>query len=261
MTNLRYADDTIALASDEAEMADLLNRIETRSAEFGLKLNRSKCVMMVIDKQKTLPALFARIPDIEKRDKVIYLGAKITNNGDCDGEIQRRIGMAKTAMACLSRIWKDHNITKGTKLRLVKALVFPIATYGSETWTIKAASRRRIEAFEMTTYRRMLKIPWTARRTNISFRRELNIEDHERLLPTIQRRILSFFGHSIRRDGMEKLCIQGKVDGRRRRGKSPNRYIDQIKDLTNLPVPELMRRVKDRQEWRRRSTMIWSHDA
>lgn len=108
-------------------------------------------------------------------------------------------------------------------------------------------STRRIEAFEMICYRRMLRIPWTARRINHSILRELNIDTNQCLLPTIQRHILRFFGHVIRRDGMEKLCIQGKVDGKRRKGCSPVRFIDQIKNLTNLFMVEVMRTAENRE--------------
>lgn len=116
--------------------------------------------------------------------------------------------------------------------------------------TINAACRRRIEAFEMICYRKMMCIPWTAHRTNASILSELNIQGRNRLLSTIQRCILIFFGHVIRRDGMERLCIQGKVDGRRRRGRSPNKYIDQVKTLANRSMADVMRSADDREEWR-----------
>lgn len=136
------------------------------------------------------------------------------------------------------------------KIRLLKTLAFPIATYGTESWTLNAACRRRIEAFEMTSFRRMLRIPWTAHRTNISILQELKLEPKDHLLSTVQRQILKFFGHIVRSDGIKKLVIQGKVDGKRSRGRSPMRFIDQVKSFTNLPMEEVMRTAEDREVWR-----------
>lgn len=250
ISNLRYADDTTLLAADEREMFELLERIENVSRECGLKLNRDKCCLLVVDRRGVLPQPFQLITGMEKKDSLIYLGAQITNKGGSEQEIRRRIGMAKDALGKLTKIWKDHDIRKQTKLKLVQTLIFPIATYASESWTINAVCRRKVEAFEMISYRRMLRIPWTAHRTNVSVLEELNIEPRDRLLPSIQRRMLKFFGHVLRRDGMEKLTIQGMVDGKRTRGRSPVRYIDQIKTITNMSVPEIMDKVEDREAWR-----------
>lgn len=250
ISNLRYADDTTLLASSEEEMAELLQRVERFSEEAGLRLNRTKSFIMVVDRRKTIPRPFRTLQDIAEKENLIYLGVLISNKGSYEGEVKRRIGMAKTALSSLTKIWKDRHIGKHTKRLLVQSLIFPIASYGSESWTINAACRRRIESFEMTCYRRMMRIPWTARRTNISILKELGIKTNERLLPTIQRQILKFFGHLVRRDGIEKLVIQGKVDGKRERGRSPNRYIDQIKKLTNMPLGDLMHAAEDREEWR-----------
>ena len=248
ISNLRYADDTILLASTEEKLSELLGRVQACSEESGLRLNRGKCCIMVVDREKRLPPECTQILDIERKNEAIYLGTRISNDGDCEEEIKRRIGMAKSAMANLNRIWKDHHISKMTKLRLINLLIFPIATYGSETWTIKASGRRRIEAFEMSCYRSMLRILWTAHRTNASILRELNVQTNNRLLPMIQKRILTFFEHVIRRGSMKKLCIQGKVDGKKTRGRSPFRFIDQVKELTNLSMAEIMRTAEDRQE-------------
>lgn len=248
ISNLRYADDTTIMASSEEEMEELLRRIEDISTELGLKLNKSKCVLMIIDRAKTLPPL-TLLNDIRIKDELIYLGAQICNKGGSEREIRRRIGMAKSALAKLTKVWKDHKITKNTKLRLVRTLIFPIATYGAEIWTMNAAGRKKIKAFEIICYRRMMRIPYTAHRTNVSILQELSIDTNNRLLLTIQKQILRFFGHVIRKDGMENLVIQGKV-GRRRRGRSSNRYVDQIVSMINFTVPEMMRGTEDRELWR-----------
>lgn len=131
--NLRYADDTTLLASSEQEMLELLRCIENVSLEAGLRLNRSKCCLMVVAKATVFPQHLHLIQRIGKKDDIIYLGARITNKGRSKPEVKRRIGMARNTIAKLVKIWKDHSIRKKTKRRLVQALNFPIATYRSET--------------------------------------------------------------------------------------------------------------------------------
>ncbi|XP_047041071.1 uncharacterized protein LOC124645313 [Helicoverpa zea] len=174
ISNLRYADDTTLLASSETEMAELLNRLETVSLQMGLAINKSKTKLMVIDRFATIQRTNL-LQEYETVDQFQYLGSTITNKGSSESEIRRRIGMARTAMTELSKVWKDRNITNRTKMHLVRILVFPIALYGVETWTIKAALRQKIDAFEMWCWRRMLTIPWTAYRTNVSILKELKI--------------------------------------------------------------------------------------
>jgi hypothetical protein len=123
--------------------------------------------------------------------------------------------------------------------------------YGSETWTLNASSRKRIEAFEMFCWRRILRIPWVARRTNEPIVGELQIQTRDRLLSKIQRDII------IRQDGLEKLAIQGKVDGKRKRGRSLNRYINQVAGLTGLSIYNPLRQAEDREAW----TVIANRDT
>lgn len=153
-------------------------------------------------------------------------------------------------MTNLRKIWVDKQITKNTKMGLVRSLVFSIFSYGSESWTLKASDRRRIDAFEMWCWRRMLRIPWTARRTNVSILNELNIQD--RLSTICRRRILQYFGHITRRDkdNLEKLIVQGKVEGRRPRGRSPLRWLDQVKEFTGHTLQSNLRAAEDRQQWK-----------
>jgi len=112
ISNLRYADDTVLLAKSEMEMANLLELVEKFSNEAGLKLNRSKCSIITVDRTRTLPLTFNLIPDIDRKDSVIYLGALLSNKGGSEEEIKRRVGMAKTAIAKLVKIWKDQERNK-----------------------------------------------------------------------------------------------------------------------------------------------------
>ncbi|VEN36212.1 unnamed protein product [Callosobruchus maculatus] len=133
----------------------------------------------------------------------VYLSSLIDNSGSCENETQRRIQQARVAMTKLTKIWRDHNITKATKMSLFQSLVFSIFLYASETWTVKRADQARIDAFEMWTCRRMLRVPYTAHRTNVSILDEVG--NPKRLSSIVSTRMLTFFGHVHRSDNMEKL--------------------------------------------------------
>ncbi|KAL4112805.1 hypothetical protein QTP88_016534 [Uroleucon formosanum] len=244
ISNLKYVDDTVLLAKTEMKM----ELVEKFNNEAGLKLNRKKCSIIAVDRTRTLPLTFNLIPDIDRKDNVGHLDALLSNKGGSVEEIKRRVGMAKAAIAKLVR--KDHDIRKGTKLYLMKTPIFPIMTYGSESWTLNSSCQRRIEAFEMIVYRRMLRIPWTDHRTNVSIVQELNIQPQDCLLITIQSQILKFFGHVIRRDGIKKDIIQGKVEGKRRIGRPSIRYLDQINILTQISMSDNIRNTENREFWR-----------
>ena len=169
--------------------------------------------------------------------------------------MKRRITMARSNMDKLRNVWRDKNITTATKVRLVKTLIFPVFMYGAETWSIRERERQRIDAFEMWCWRRMLCIPWTARRTNVSILQELNVQ--RRLSATVRANILKFFGHITRsgEDSIERLVVQGHVEGRRPRGRSPTRWTDQIKSITGKSFQECTRAAMDRREWQRTVSM------
>ena len=144
----------------------------------------------------------------------IFLGSKITAGGNCSHEIKRRLLLGRKAMTNLDSVLKSRDITLPTKVHLVKALVFPLVTYGCESWTIKKAERRRIDTFELWCWRTLLRVPWTARRSNHSILKKINPEySLEGLMLKLQ-----YFGHLMRRtDSLEKTLMLGKIAGRRRR--------------------------------------------
>ena len=145
----------------------------------------------------------------------IFLGSKITVDGDCSHEIKRRLPLGRKAMSNLDSMLKSRDITLPTKVCLVKATVFPVVVYGCERWTIKKAEHRRIDAFELWYWRRLLRVPWTARRSNQSILKEIS---PEYLLEGLMLKLkLQYFGHLIQRtDLLEKTLILGKIEGRRR---------------------------------------------
>ena len=148
----------------------------------------------------------------------IFLGSKITADGDCSHEIKRCLLRGRKVMTNLDSILKSRDITLPTKVHLVKAMVFPVVMYGCESWTIKKAECRRIDAFELWCWRRLLRVPWTARRSNQSILEEISPEySLEGLMLKLK---LQYFGHLMgRADSFEKTLMLGKIEGRRRRGR------------------------------------------
>jgi len=147
----------------------------------------------------------------------IFLGSKITADGDCSHEIFRRLLLGRKAITNLDSILQNRDITLPTKVHLVKTLVFPIVIYGCESWTIKKAEHQKIDAFELSCWRRLLSVPWTARRSNQSILKEISPEHSlEGLMLKLK---LQYFGHLMRiTDSLEKTLMLGKIEGRRRRG-------------------------------------------
>ena len=247
--NLRYADDTTIIAGNAEDLEDIMERLERICLEYGLRINKAKTKVMIIDRPTGNQPQRRRIAGYEVVDSFTYLGSLITNTGGSSEEIRRRITMARSATSKLTKIWKDRSISNATKLRLAKALIFPIATYAAETWTMKKADRKRIESFEMWVYRRILRVSWTEHRTNQSVLDELRVK--ERLLPSINKAFLTFFGHVARRNGSnEQLMVEGKVEGRRSRGRSPSRWVDQLKPLLGVSLPQAVHMAEDRVAWR-----------
>ena len=148
---------------------------------------------------------------------VIFGGSKITADGDCSHEIKRRLLLGRKVMTNLDSILKSRDITLPTKVCLVKAMVFPVVMYGCESWTIKKADRRRIDAFELWCWRRLLRVPWTARRSNQFILKKISPGcSLEGLMLKLK---LQYFGHLMRRTGsLEKTLMLGKIEGGRRRG-------------------------------------------
>ena len=178
----------------------------------------------------------------------IFGGSKITADGDCSHEIKRHLLLGRKVMTNLDSILKSRDITLPTKVHLVKAMVFPVVMYGCESWTTKKAERRRIVAFELWCWRRLLRVPWTARRSNQSILKEISPEySLEGLILKLK---LQHFGHLVRRvDSLEKTLMLGKIEGGRRRGQQMMRWLDGIIYLTDMNFCKLPELVMDRKAW------------
>ena len=171
-------------------------------------------------------------------DRLYLGGSKITADGDCSHEIKKRLLLGRKAMTNLDNILKSRDITLPTKVRLVKAMVFPVVMYGCESWTVKKAECRRTDAFELWCWRRLLRVPWTARRSNQSVLKEISPGC---LLEGMMLKLkLQYFGHLMRRvDSLEKTLMLGGIGGRRRRGQQRMRWLDGIIDSMDVSLSEL----------------------
>ena len=212
--NLRYVDDTTLMAESEEELKNLLMKVKEESEKAGLKLNIQKNKIMAsgpINSWQVKGETMETVTDFS------FLGSEITADGDCSHEMKRRLLLQRKVMTNLDSILKSSNITLPTKVHLVKAMAFPVVMYECESWTIKKAEHRRIDAFELWCWRRVLRVPWIERRSNQSILREISPEySLEGLMLKLK---LQYFGHLMQRtDSLEKTLTLRMMEGRKRRG-------------------------------------------
>lgn len=248
LNNLRYADDTIVFADSIEGLQALMTSIHNTSRQYGLDINISKTKFMIISKRQISGVnLYINNERIERVTKYIYLGTCINEAWENATEIKSRIGKARSVFNSMSAAFKSHDIALGTKMRLLRCYVFSVLLYGVESWTLTRETTKRLEAFECWLYRRILRITWTDRITNVEVLRRVNKK--RELLNIVKCRKLEYLGHIMRnpsRYDLLQLILQGKIDNRREPGRRRISWLANLRSWFNQSSTQLFRIAGDK---------------
>ena len=249
INNLRYADDTVIIAESEEQLQHLIDVVVAQSEKKGLHLNIAKSFTMVFSKAKVTPMCDITVHgrSLVQVESFVYLGSLFTSDARCEKEIRRRIGIARSTFTSMIKVLTSGNIDIAVRLRVLKCYVWSTLLYGCETWTISGDMLKKLEAFETWLYRRMLRITWKDKITNVEVYRRMNTT--KSLVNDIVRRQLSFLGHILRKDDLENLVLTGYVEGKRARGRQRETFLTYLSKMTEKSPIELLRLSRERNVW------------
>lgn len=241
INNLRYADDTVLIAGTVEELQELMDRVNTSSNEYGLCMNVRKTKFMVISKDEGRAALSIGGKTIEKVKTYKYLGCYLNEKWDFSQEIKARIEQARAAFYKMKGLLCQRSLTLKTRLRILKCYVVPVLMYGHEGWTLTKAMEKRLTAFEMWLYRRMLRIPWTDRIRNTEVLSRMDTE--VQILNTVKSQKLQYFAHVIRNEKYRllQLIMEGKIEGKRRPGRRKTSWLKNLREWFGMDSKSLFR--------------------
>ena len=251
INNIRYADDMVMMAETEEGLQALMDKLKEECRKLGLRINIGKTeVMGVTKRRERLPVNITLAGESLKQVATFkYLGSVLSEDGRCESEIRTRIGMAKANFGKMRTLLTNLGLDAQLRLRILKCYIWSGLLYGCESWTLSAEMKRKLEAAEMWFLRRMWRVPWTARRTNVEVLQMANTS--RTLLTTIRKRQLKYLGHVLRGQSLEKDCLLGMVEGTRARGRQRMKYMDGLKTLLGCgSVGEVARLAEGREDWR-----------
>ena len=249
INNLRYADDTALIANTEAKLQSIVDKVREESSKAGLDMNVKKTKTMIISKEPAEKSISIKVNDtiLEQVDTFKYLGTLIMDNLRTEKEIQTRENLAKAKFCSMYKLLTSKRLKMSTRLRILKSYIFSIFTYGCEAWTLSKVLEKKIETFENWCFRTMGKIK---RSDYISNEKVLSMLKTKRtLLKDIQKRKLRYFGHIKRKNNLLSTAVEGRVKGRRPRGRPRNTWFTDVKEWTGLPGHEITRMAAQRDLW------------
>ena len=251
VNNLRFEDDIDLIDEDYRSLQEQLEKTRAVAAQAGLIVNVGKTKTMVFGDRKIEQEIQIGSKKVENVDKFEYLGSRITWDNNCSEEIRRRIGKASGTMASLRHVWNGKKLTVQNKLRILTTCVFSVLLYASETWTLKETDKKKLLAFEIKCYRRILRISWKDMKRNEDVRKRIARE--ETIIDTIKKRKLRLFGHICRMNDNEliKHTIFAKIDGKPRRGCPCREWLGDIKDWCGRSGQDLLHLAQDRRMWKK----------
>ena len=251
ITNLRFADDIDALAEEEQELEALEESLDKTCTRYKMEINAEKTKLMTNSANGIQREIKVKGQKLGTVTSFKYLGAVVSDDGS-KPEVLSRIAQATAALTKLKPIWRDNNISLGSKVKLMRSLVISIFLYACESWTLTAELEKRMHAFEMRCYRRLLNISYKDHVTNEEVRKKIQaaIGEYDELLTLVKKQKLRWFGHVSRSSDLAKTILQDTVKGKRKRGRPKKRWEDNIKEWTGMDFASSTRAAENRSRWK-----------